>query len=43
MTIIRSARDLADLAWFEACGVALRGIVFAATLINGTRPRGMLR
>ena len=43
MNLLRSVRDLAGLAWFEAVGFAFRGIVLAASIINGTRPRGMIR
>lgn len=43
MNLFRTARDLAGLAWFETVGLAFRGIVLAASIINGTRPRGMIR
>lgn len=43
MNLLRSVRDIAGLAWFETISLAFRGIVLAASIINGTRPRGMLR
>ena len=43
MSLFRTVRDVVDLAWFEAMSFALRALVAAATLVNGTRPRGMIR
>ena len=43
MTLLRTVRDLAGLAWFETVGFVFRGIVLVASVINGTRPRGMIR
>ena len=40
---LSSILDAAALLWFELVGVAVRGIVLAASIVNGTPPRGLLR